>query len=90
MAKTDAATNQTIEGEAKVEQTTAQEQPKAPGLELQDLGMMLNLLNTAIKRGAFEPNELTTVGNTYTKLEAFLQYQAQLQMALRASQKGEA
>ena len=90
MAKTEAV-NQSVEGEAKVEQKVAPEQPKVPGLDLQDLAMVLSLLNTAIKRGTYEPNELTTVGATYGKLEAFLQYQAQMQAAAQqAAQRGEA
>lgn len=83
--------DQSVEGEAEVKTTRAPEQAKAPSLDLQDLAMVLNLLNASIKRGAFEPNELTTVGNVYSKLEGFLQYQAQMQAAAQAAaQKGEA
>lgn len=79
--------DKSVEGEAQVQQgTAAPEQPQAPNLDLQDLAMVLNLLNIAIKRGTFEPSELASVGTTYSKLEAFLQYQAQLQAAAKAQQ----
>jgi hypothetical protein len=57
------------------------EAPQIPTLDLRDLAVVLNLLNAAIKRGAYEPSELTSVGATYGKLEAFLKYQAQRQAA---------
>lgn len=85
MATTKKAVDQTIEGEATVESTTAQ--PQAPGLDLNDLAMVLNLLNISIKRGAFEVNELRNVLESYEKLEAFLKFQAQMQAAAKA-QKG--
>lgn len=89
MEKTGKAVNQTIEGEAKVEQKF--DQSAVPGLDLQDLALALSLLNAAIKRGAYEPNELAVVGSTYGKLDAFLQYQARLQAAAQeAAKRGEA
>lgn len=59
------------------EQAPNVEGAEAPSVSLQDLAMVLNVLNVAIKRGAYEPNELATVGQVYGKLEAFLQAQAQ-------------
>lgn len=53
----------------------------APTLDMQDLYLALNLINTAIKRGTYEPHELTLVGKTYEKIKAFLQYQSELQAA---------
>lgn len=68
------------------------EAPQFPNLELRDLAVVLNLLNAAIKRGAYEPDELTSVGATYGKLEAFLKFQAQRQAvsAEAETQEGEA
>jgi len=65
------------------------QQTQVPTLDLQDLAKVLNLLNIAIKRGAYEPNELANVGTTYSKLEAFLKYQAQVQAAQK-EKEGEA
>lgn len=68
-----------------------QAEQQIPSLDLQDLVKVLNVLNVAIKRGVYEPSELTQVGEAYGKLEKFLQYQAQLQAAARKAQedKGE-
>jgi hypothetical protein len=33
---------------------------------------MKSIIDVASQRGAFRPNEMTTVGQTYTKLETFL------------------
>lgn len=63
---------------------------QGPSLDLKDLGLVLNLMNISIKRGTFEPHELRGVLDLYDKLEAFLKFQAQLQAAAQAAQKGEA
>lgn len=75
---------------AETEAVTAQpvEAPRVPSLDLQDLALALNLLSVAIKRGTYEPKELRGVATVYEKLEAFLQYQAQMQAASVAQQKG--
>ena len=53
---------------------TPQEQPVAAPAELniQDLNAMKVIIDIASSRGAFKPNEMTIVGQTYTKLTAFL------------------
>jgi len=58
--------------ENEVEQT--QEAPKADANELtiNDLNAMKVIIDIASSRGAFKPNEMTVVGQTYTKLSAFL------------------
>ena len=58
--------------EKEVEQT--QEAPKADANELtiNDLNAMKVIIDIASSRGAFKPNEMTVVGQTYTKLSAFL------------------
>lgn len=75
--------------ELKEEASPAPERTEIPTLDLQDLAVVLNLLNTAIKRGTYEPTELTQVGITYGRLEAFLKYQAQLQAAQQKPEKTE-
>jgi|TARA_E500000178_G_scaffold338245_1_gene378344 hypothetical protein len=59
--------------ETKTEaQQPATEQAPAPDLTVQDLTAMKSIIDVASTRGAFKPNEMTTVGTVYSKLEAFL------------------
>lgn len=53
-------------------QQPATEQAPAPDLTVQDLTAMKSIIDVASTRGAFKPNEMTTVGTVYSKLEAFL------------------
>ena len=53
------------------EQTNEQAQ-QSPELTVQDLTAMKTIIDVASSRGAFKPNEMTVVGQTYTKLENFL------------------
>ena len=39
---------------------------------MQDLQALKSIIDVASQRGAFKPNEMMTVGQTYSKLEAFL------------------
>lgn len=41
-------------------------------LTINDLNAMKVIIDIASSRGAFKPNEMTVVGQTYTKLSAFL------------------
>lgn len=45
---------------------------QAVGLELADLVLVLKLLQVVSKRGAIQADEMATVGNLYTRLEAFV------------------
>lgn len=59
--------------EAKKE--VSQEQPQAEGssdLSINDLNAMKVIIDIASSRGAFKPNEMMAVGQTYNKLTAFL------------------
>lgn len=47
------------------------EQPAAE-LNVNDLNAMKIIIDIASSRGAFKPNEMTIVGQTYTKLTTFL------------------
>ncbi|GEM_PF-6827221 len=71
-----------------LEAEVIQEPEASPSLDLNDLALALNLVNVAIKRGAYERAELRNVLDVTDKLEAFLQYQAKAQAA--AAEKGEA
>jgi len=86
MTKTNKSTNAQVE-DAEVAETTA---PAAPGLDLNDLAHALNLVNVAIKRGAYERSELRSVLDVTDKLDVFLQYQANAQKAATETKKGEA
>ena len=56
------------------EQTQSTDQPQAQAAELTvtDLSAIKQIIDVASSRGAFKPNEMAVVGNTYTKLDAFL------------------
>jgi hypothetical protein len=73
----------------QVEDAEVVQAPASPGLDLNDLALALNLVNVAIKRGAYERSELRNVLDVTDKLDVFLQYQANAQKAAQAG-KGEA
>jgi hypothetical protein len=52
--------------------TEAPAAPAAPDLTVQDLQAIKSIIDVASSRGAFRPNEMMTVGQTYSKLETFL------------------
>ena len=59
--------------EEVVPQGAPTEAPQAgPDLSVQDLQGLKTIIDVASSRGAFKPNEMTAVGQTYTKLTAFL------------------
>jgi len=68
---------------AQVEETATTEAPQESGAELtvQDLNAIKQIIDVASQRGAFKPNEMMTVGQTYTKLETFLAAVSQQQGA---------
>lgn len=53
--------------------TQPQQAQQGPDLTVSDLIALKNIIDVASSRGAFKPNEMTVVGQTYTKLEEFLQ-----------------
>jgi len=61
--------------ENKVEEAVEAPEQAAPQqaeLTVQDLQAIKQIIDVASQRGAFKPNEMMTVGQTYNKLEAFL------------------
>jgi len=54
---------------------------QGPDLTVQDLQALKSIIDVASQRGAFKPNEMMTVGQTYNKLETFLAAVAQQQPA---------
>lgn len=57
-----------------VQELPQEEAPKENqnDLTINDLNAMKVIIDIASSRGAFKPNEMTAVGQTYTKLTAFL------------------
>jgi hypothetical protein len=68
---------------------TEQEEPKAADLTIQDLGSLKQIIDVASQRGAFKPTEMVQVGQTYAKLEAFLDEIARQQKAAESSKVAE-
>jgi hypothetical protein len=54
-------------------------------LTINDLQAMKVIIDIASSRGAFKPNEMVAVGQTYTKLEAFLDVVAKQAEAQKAA-----
>ncbi len=53
--------------------TSDQAPPKSrPGLNIQDLVNVLQVINTCTQRGAFRAEELSGVGGLYDRLSAFV------------------
>jgi hypothetical protein len=57
-----------------VEQETTQTQAAetSADLTINDLNALKTIIDIASSRGAFKPNEMVAVGQTYTKLDTFL------------------
>ena len=58
--------------EAQVAETPETSEAQGPDLTVQDLQALKSIIDVASQRGAFKPNEMMTVGQTYSKLETFL------------------
>lgn len=56
--------------EAPQTETPTQE---AVDLTINDLAALRSIIDVASQRGAFKPNEMVAVGQTYTKLNNFLE-----------------
>ena len=63
------------------EAPAATEEAQGPDLTVQDSQALKSIIDVASQRGAFKPNEMMTVGQTYSKLETFLAAVAQQQPA---------
>jgi hypothetical protein len=62
-------------------QQTAADAQSSTELTINDLNAMKVIIDIASSRGAFKPNEMVAVGQTYTKLETFLNAVAAQQAA---------
>lgn len=69
------------------EEVNTNETPAEPSAEqsieltVNDLNALKQIIDVASSRGAFKPNEMTTIGTVYTKLENFLNAVAAQQQA---------
>jgi hypothetical protein len=54
-------------------QETAVEEQSGADLTINDLNALKTIIDIASSRGAFKPNEMVAVGQTYTKLSSFLE-----------------
>jgi len=67
------------------QQATAQQPAQSSNdLTINDLNAMKTIIDIASSRGAFKPNEMMAVGQTYTKLESFLDSVAKQSAAAQA------
>jgi hypothetical protein len=57
-------------------------------LNINDLNAMKVIIDIASSRGAFKPNEMAVVGQTYNKLTTFLESVAKQAEAQKAEQPG--
>ena len=67
----------------------SEQEQAAPDLSVQDLTAMKTIIDVASGRGAFKPNEMTTVGTVYDKLEKFLKAVAEQQAAANGEAEAE-
>lgn len=64
--------NETTETTATEAASTQPAGKQGPDLTVQDLQALKSIIDVASQRGAFKPNEMMTVGQTYNRLEVFL------------------
>jgi hypothetical protein len=57
----------------EVQQETQAETQQTNDLNINDLNAMKTIIDIASSRGAFKPNEMMAVGQTYSKLTMFLE-----------------
>ena len=70
----------------EVTQTTEQQAEAPADLSINDLNAMKVIIDIASSRGAFKPNEMITVGQTYVKLTNFLDQVTKQAEAQKAAQ----
>ena len=67
----------------------SEQEQVAPDLSVQDLTAMKTIIDVASQRGAYKPNEMVVVGQTYNKLQSFLEAVAKTQQpAQQGGQNG--
>ena len=56
-------------------QTQEATAPQIPELTITDLGNLRSIVDVSVRRGVFAANEISAVGATYDKLNAFLNHE---------------
>ena len=69
--------------------TTQEPQPQEGNLTIADLQTISNIIDIAMTRGAFRANEAKTVGESYEKINAFLQTVQQTAADQQAQQQAQ-
>lgn len=72
------------------QQPAAEAPQNSTELTINDLNAMKVIIDIASSRGAFKPNEMVAVGQTYTKLETFLNAVSAQQAAQASSKEADA
>jgi hypothetical protein len=72
-----------------VDQAAPEAQAVPDSISLNDLGLLLNIVDLASKRGAFQGAELSQVGAIFDKLNAFLTFVAEQQTEQAQEAAGE-
>lgn len=68
-----------------------QGQELGPQIEYQDLSIAMKVIEVAIERGTFKPNEVEMVGKLYNKFSTFLSHaKKQQEEALKAQEAANA
>lgn len=81
-------TDQVENQETQAPGQEAAAQSDAAELNINDLNAMKVIIDIASSRGAFKPNEMAVVGQTYNKLTSFLDAVAKQAEASKAAQPG--
>jgi hypothetical protein len=71
------------------ETTAAPEAPVAPSVTVNDLVNIYNIIDLASKRGAFQANELSSVGAVANKVKEFVDHVQAAQKAAADAEGGE-
>jgi hypothetical protein len=69
-------------------QNPAETGQQSNDLTINDLTAMKSIIDIASSRGAFKPNEMMAVGQTYSKLETFLNNVAKQVEAQKKAEQG--
>ena len=73
----------------QVEQTeNTENEQQGADLTINDLNALKTIIDIASSRGAFKPNEMVAVGQTYNKLDTFLTTVAEQAKAAEQSKAG--
>jgi|TARA_B110000263_G_scaffold67129_1_gene58085 hypothetical protein len=73
---------------SETKETAAPEAPQAPSVSVNDLVNVYNIIDLASKRGAFQANELSSVGAVANKVKEFVDHVQAAQKAAADEAEG--